>query len=1134
MCRLGLLAHPTEIDGRLVLGTALMALARHDEVLAEMRVALELDPENPHALALKGQALMHKGDLDQAVDVLARAVSAAPSDGSIRSLYGQARAAKEGHGQVPDSPDRLGPPPPVGDDEDDALDAATLIDGAHSGTMELDPEVEGIEVERSDGSDQYGAVRDESQPMIELSSEDLVEDEASVDAPFEPRSAGALSAIPPVDARVDEARSSDPRSKRASAMPLSSPAPAQPARPSDPIADAPPLDEMFPEDEAGVSSAYDALESRSPAQADPRGQVRDPYGAPLPPGQGGPPRAHTEDMRMIRQGLGLSSEPSSAGRPVPHPAAPRPQAHRSHMRSRAKGGRRSRGVPLIVYALLALLVVGGAVFVGFRIRSMRLERQVSSAVQEAQRWATRDTYTAYQRAMVDYDRVLRAKDSSEVRALRARLAARMAYELGFGVESADKLVGALDSGGGNAWAARGFLALAKGDLAAASQAADKLAEADKGHADLPYLRGVLALRAGDADGAIASFQAATEKVARPSAFIGLARAHWQKGAFDQALAALERAKAEVPDHPHATIWQARTLARAGRLAQEGEPEAALDAILAEGSDGKGAGSTAAANLAAWAALARAEVRLARGDVSGAREGLRGAVAQTVPDDVAFFEGVAELAVEQGDVDLARQYLEKVLAAQPDSARSKVLAARVHFAAGDVASASEALEQLGDLTGRTGELILRGRVRLALGELDGAAADLDAALAADPDHTAAILARARIDLALGEPHAAEQRMAPLVADPAAASGAALAVYAAALRESGKLDQAREILTAAANRLGDGQGTEILLERARLERATGELDKAAELYEEASASAPGEVVAAVEQATLLLDRGKASEAREAMAKLVAEHASDGRVLIEAARLATMSGDHEAATNLLDRAATSGAPGWKVAREQGRLLLASGQTDRAVVELERAKALEPVDEEIHILLMRGYWLSKNTDGASREAQDVIKTFSRGKSVGGWVRGIQQLVLRKAREAAAVLEEAYATAKEEKSTPRRLAELATWVGRAHYFDGNMAAATTWLNKALGHDKHMAEAHYVLGQIAFEAGQAAQMVKHYTKVTELEPAGYPAAWYFVGEHYMQAKPKKAKLATPFLERYLELWPSGDFAGDARALLGKK
>jgi Flp pilus assembly protein TadD len=95
VCRLGLLAHPTEVEGRLVLGEALLALSRHDEVLAEMRVALELDGENPRALGLKGAALLRKGDVLQACDVLARAVTGAPSDPTLRQLYGEARSRRE-------------------------------------------------------------------------------------------------------------------------------------------------------------------------------------------------------------------------------------------------------------------------------------------------------------------------------------------------------------------------------------------------------------------------------------------------------------------------------------------------------------------------------------------------------------------------------------------------------------------------------------------------------------------------------------------------------------------------------------------------------------------------------------------------------------------------------------------------------------------------------------------------------------------------------------------------------------------------------------------------------------------------------------------------------------------------------
>ena len=39
ICRLGLLGKPTAVDGRVVLGQALLALRRYDEVLAEIRRA---------------------------------------------------------------------------------------------------------------------------------------------------------------------------------------------------------------------------------------------------------------------------------------------------------------------------------------------------------------------------------------------------------------------------------------------------------------------------------------------------------------------------------------------------------------------------------------------------------------------------------------------------------------------------------------------------------------------------------------------------------------------------------------------------------------------------------------------------------------------------------------------------------------------------------------------------------------------------------------------------------------------------------------------------------------------------------------------------------------------------------------
>ena len=87
VCRLGLLGRPTTVEGRVVLGQALLALKRYDEVLAEMRVALELDHHSFTAQRLKAEALLHKGDPHAALEVLRKLQQQVP--GSVDELLAE-------------------------------------------------------------------------------------------------------------------------------------------------------------------------------------------------------------------------------------------------------------------------------------------------------------------------------------------------------------------------------------------------------------------------------------------------------------------------------------------------------------------------------------------------------------------------------------------------------------------------------------------------------------------------------------------------------------------------------------------------------------------------------------------------------------------------------------------------------------------------------------------------------------------------------------------------------------------------------------------------------------------------------------------------------------------------------------
>ncbi|HEU4734494.1 MAG TPA: tetratricopeptide repeat protein [Kofleriaceae bacterium] len=90
VCRLGLLGRPTTVEGRVVLGQALLALKRYDEVLAEMRVALELDHASIAAQLLKGEALLRKGDGQGAVEVLGKLRADGVADSHAAQLLAEA------------------------------------------------------------------------------------------------------------------------------------------------------------------------------------------------------------------------------------------------------------------------------------------------------------------------------------------------------------------------------------------------------------------------------------------------------------------------------------------------------------------------------------------------------------------------------------------------------------------------------------------------------------------------------------------------------------------------------------------------------------------------------------------------------------------------------------------------------------------------------------------------------------------------------------------------------------------------------------------------------------------------------------------------------------------------------------
>jgi len=212
VCRLGLLGRPTTVEGRVVLGQALLALKRYDEVLAEMRVALELDHSSIIAQALKGEALLAKGDPHAAIEVLEAARLLSPGDPRIDGLLARAHGVAGKPSAVSASHPSVGfvgaghdhtrnyPNHAFDDDGEEttggSFDRPTSVStpgskkrssvrsvarmpdstpppsvlavGDKSGTVEVDPELDGVELS---GEDDFGDVvsppRSRQQPLVD-------------------------------------------------------------------------------------------------------------------------------------------------------------------------------------------------------------------------------------------------------------------------------------------------------------------------------------------------------------------------------------------------------------------------------------------------------------------------------------------------------------------------------------------------------------------------------------------------------------------------------------------------------------------------------------------------------------------------------------------------------------------------------------------------------------------------------------------------------------------------------------------------------------------------------------------------------------------------------------------------------
>lgn len=1202
VCRLGLLGRPTTVEGRLVLGQALLALKRYDEVLAEMRVALELDHDSVVATALKAEALLEKGDPHAALEAVQPVATAHPGEPRLRDLVARARARATGRAALPPRdpynetrhyPGPGGPAAgPAIDDDDSAHGiedtggetrqtspagargrspkvppANVLAVGDRSGTVEVDPVAEGLEVD----DDDFGA---------------LAAPPSARGAAKSPANAAAAAKAARARAQMSAAPAASGKSVKASAKEVTSVELADDE-----------LDELI-EVESAVGPLPTAGAARARAAAPlagmPSGQFPDvpSLGAqlPLPPGPVGPapalvppkaspvaktiaiapaaPTAGTTPPEgapawakatIAAQPMPPSSVPpmeSIGGIPgliealerpsmqaVPQNAFPASETSASRPMKTGLARKRSRA-RVFGWIVVGGLVVGGGVFAGFQIRAARLAKQIDAARARATDDAKHDTWRGWQGARDSLAGIAQAQATLENKAALARARGVLAFAFGDGAADAKVAADAVgDKDGGDGALAAAYVALEAGELKQAKLAVDRAAQLAPDDAGTWHARGELALATGDVKGAIEALDKAVAQDGRALYAVALARGHAQLEAWDAAAAALDKALAASKDHVGALIEQAFVIAASGAPADVARR--AIDGVLAEAAKPPADQPRGVSPLeAALARVALARLELAQGEREAALKDTAAALALGV-DDPRLAEEVCEALLAAGAPQVA-DATKLALQKYPEDRRVHLVVAEDLVAHGRAGEALDYLAGKGDRAlALPRGLAVRGRARLATGDLDGARADFDAAFKLAPQLELAIVGRAEVLRARGEPGALDDAYAILSArvGKATPSPALAIAMARVLRARGTFagrDQARELLDKAYTRAGgaaagpSGPAAQLAIELATLAAESGAGKDARALL--APLVKAGDPDARLANALILLDDGDPTSARTELDALVRDAGAKPPVALalEAARLHALAGDHAGAAQLLDGAErTPGVVGWKLDRERARLFLRRGDVGKAGEVIARALATSGTDLETLELATDIAYADLQTDAAQGALVEQVKTIVQQRlvreldagprAVLGGKLGLAQGLVDAASDAYKLAREAYAA---HKSTRRRMAQVDFGFAVAAIDRNDLPAARDLLENVEVQDPTLYDAFLFHAHVARELKDTKKALELARTAARLDPDSIQA-WYMVALG-AQGATGQGKTFAEALARLNELAPGGPELAELR------
>ena len=815
-----------------------------------------------------------------------------------------------------------------------------------------------------------------------------------------------------------------------------------------------------------------------------------PWGRP-PPGTSPPrpiePPRRAADPQLAARPGGAPGGGSSAG-----PTGPSNDS--SNNRMLRSGARRARSrLSLAVWVMIGAAVIGGGVYAGFQIRSMRLGRQITAARERAVDLAKADTWQGWIGARDALSSIAQASPTADNKAALARARAVLAYEFGDGLSDAKAAVDALAGQPGiDLELAAAYLALAQSDAKTAREFADRVQRAAADDPAGLYVSGQAAMLAGDTKAAVADLRRALDRESRPLYAVALARALAASTAWDDALATIDRGT----DNPAAVIEKAFLVTSRAAAVPGNELRAQLVKLIAEGH--KPAAEQArgvSPSQIAFAHLALAQVDFARSEPTEARADYVASLGIGLSEQ-RFAEQFSETLYAIGELDGAQKSALRALETWPASRRARTTLAQVWLALGDPVQAVEAFTKDPDAASWPKGQTVRGQARLATGDLDGARADFDAALKKLPGYEPALVGGAWLDLANGAVADARQRIEPRF-NAKAATPAMVAVYAAILRmgnDPTTQAKAKALLERAAAGGPTPDSMRVQLELARVDRELGNVQDARAAYAQATQS--GNAEARFERAQYLIETGSPPDAREALEQLLVQagdHPTQS-LLLETARARTLTGAHAEAAALLAVAdQTTHVVRWQLERERARIALSRDDTAGAAPELMRALESCGIDFDTFILAADTVAADPKQTQLAAKLKALIPARLRGRPELEILAGKAELAATprpRLDEAERHYAAASAALDKEKATPRRRAQAEFGLAAVAYAKGDDATARSTLDRVIKDDPSIYAAYLFQAELT-RSGSAKKAVELALQAAAYNPESLDA-WKLV------------------------------------------